>query len=198
MTALQELDLHGWEQLSALPDSLGKLTALQELDLSGCKKLSALPDSLTKLTALQTLNLDGCEKLSTLPESLGKLTALHWLELMGCTTLSALPESLGELTALQMFTFTLRPMRSPYEMSWPKGLGQLTALRWLKVDGRMVDFESSFLLPEFGQLMTLPALQKASIWYPKKSLIEVEGGSGDMYVKAKFSFLHLRHHGPVD
>ena len=55
MTAyiLQELSLAG-NELTHLPESIGKLTNLQKLQLSG-NYLRALPDSLCTLTALQVI-----------------------------------------------------------------------------------------------------------------------------------------------
>ncbi|MBE9030054.1 GTPase, partial [filamentous cyanobacterium LEGE 11480] len=84
-------------QLSALPETLGKLTQLQSLNLDR-NQLSALPETLGKLTKLQSLNLFD-NQLSALPETLGKLTNLTTLSLF-INQLSALPETLGNLTNL--------------------------------------------------------------------------------------------------
>lgn len=50
----QELSLAG-NQLTALPECIGKLTNLRKLQLSG-NQLDALPDSLCNLTALEVRN----------------------------------------------------------------------------------------------------------------------------------------------
>ncbi|HEY1190687.1 MAG TPA: COR domain-containing protein, partial [Gemmata sp.] len=80
-------------QLSALPEALGRLTALTTLNLSD-NQLSALPEVVTKLTALTTLNLSG-NQLSALPEALSQFPSLKQLLLHKNESLAIPPEVLG-------------------------------------------------------------------------------------------------------
>jgi len=73
------LDLSG-NELTTLPESLGRLSQLTYLDLSG-NELTTLPKSLGQLSQLTSLDLSRNE-LTTLPESLGKLTQLTSLDLL--------------------------------------------------------------------------------------------------------------------
>jgi internalin A len=119
LTALTLLDLSG-NQLTAVPDWVGDLTALTSLDLSR-NQLTAVPESVGKLTALTSLDLRG-NQLTVLPESVGKLTALTSLDLRG-NQLTVLPESVGKLTAL-----TLLDLSGNQLTAVPDWVGDLTAL----------------------------------------------------------------------
>ena len=68
-------------QLSFLPDSIGKLVNLEILYL-GDNQLSSLPDSIGKLTNLKRLDLSG-NQLTSLPDSIDKLNKLEELYLNG-------------------------------------------------------------------------------------------------------------------
>lgn len=99
------LDLSGL-QLTALPDSIGKLTKLTSLDLSH-NELTALPDTIGKLTELTSLNLS-YNALTWVSEAIGKLTELTMLDL-SCNELTALPHTIGHLTKLFDFSFDVNP-----------------------------------------------------------------------------------------
>ena len=66
-----------WNQLTALPESKGKLSALVVLNLSG-NELTSLPRSIGELSALEVLNVD-TNQLTSLPESIGELSTLSEL-----------------------------------------------------------------------------------------------------------------------
>jgi len=63
--------------LTSLPESIGKLTKLKALYLGG-NKLETLPESIGNLTNLEKLSLR-MNKLESLPESIGNLTNLEGL-----------------------------------------------------------------------------------------------------------------------
>ena len=85
--------LLGGNQLTAVPEALGKLTNLKELYLSS-NQLTALPDAIGKLTHLQRLDLRD-NQLTALPDALGKLTQLKELFLHDNPGLRIPPEILG-------------------------------------------------------------------------------------------------------
>ena len=97
LLALTELDISE-QNITYLPDSIGKLTNLQTLNCWN-NKLTVLPDSIGKLTNLQTLYC-GCNQLSSLPDSIANLTKLQNLY-CGGNQLTSLPDSIGKLTNLQ-------------------------------------------------------------------------------------------------
>ena len=70
LSALQTLDLSD-NQLTTLPESIGKLTNLQELNL-GYNQLTTLPESIGQLTNLQELYLYNTQ-LTTLPPEIEKM-----------------------------------------------------------------------------------------------------------------------------
>ena len=123
------LDLSG-NQLTSLPEWLGKLSGLQVLYLSG-NQLTSLPESLGKLSGLQGLFLSG-NQLTSLPESLGNLSDLQLLYLSG-NQLTSLPESLGKLSALQSLILSDNQLTS-----LPESLGKLSGLQWLDLSGNQL------------------------------------------------------------
>jgi hypothetical protein len=149
LTQLQSLDL-SVNKVKALPEWLGRLTQLQWLDLTG-NRLTALPEWLGLLTQLQKLNL-GQNQLTALPESLGLLRQLQVLDLTG-NRLTGLPESLGRLTQLQELYLGDNPLTA-----LPESLDQLTQLQALDLMGNQLK-----ALPEsLGRLTQLQSLSIAA------------------------------------
>jgi Leucine-rich repeat (LRR) protein len=66
LTKLKYLSL---SLIDALPGSIGTLTNLEHFDLHG-NDLSCLPESIGKVKRLHTLNLSYCFRLKSLPESI--------------------------------------------------------------------------------------------------------------------------------
>jgi internalin A len=138
-----EHDVPDENQLTELPDAIGKLIKLTSLKLSS-NKLTALPESIGQLTQLTYLDLSS-NQLMALPESIGQLTQLTYLDLSS-NQLMALPESIGQLTQLTYLDLSRNPLTT-----LPNSLGQLTQLQSL-------DLSSSQLtaLPDsLGQLTLL-------------------------------------------
>ena len=90
-------------QLSFLPDSIGKLVNLEILYL-GANQLSSLPDSIGNMTNLKRLDLTN-NQLTSLPESIGRLTNLEELYLTG-NQLTSLPDWIGRLTNLKVLNLS--------------------------------------------------------------------------------------------
>jgi Leucine-rich repeat (LRR) protein len=86
-------------QLTALPESIGKLVNLKRLYCEN-NQLTALPESIGKLVNLEWLYCEN-NQLTALPESIGKLVNLEWLY-CGNNKLTALPESIGKLVNLEV------------------------------------------------------------------------------------------------
>jgi internalin A len=143
--ASSQLDLSG-QEITELPQSIGRLTQLRSLNLSN-NGLTDLPASLGQLTDLQTVGLSE-NQLTALPESLGQLTQLRDLNLAD-NQLTALPESLGQLTQLRELYLHGNELTT-----LPESLGQLTELRELYLNGNQLA-----ALPEsLGQLAQLRIL----------------------------------------
>lgn len=138
-TQLQSLIL--WDnQLTALPESLGQLTQLKSLNLVG-NQLTALPESLGQLTQLKSLELAG-NQLTTLPESLSQFMQLQSLELWD-NQLTALPEWLGQFTRLQSLN-----LHDNQLTTLPESLGRLTQLQSLNLRGNPLNPELAAVYEE--------------------------------------------------
>jgi Leucine-rich repeat (LRR) protein len=172
---LEELTVYITD-VSALPESLGKLKSLKKLYLSfredmecdegiymGESKenhLFSLPESFGNLSSLEELYIEGA-RLKSLPESFGNLTALKSLEIYG-SELKTLPGSFGKLAALERFSLCYEDHRFDIlnDMDirggldvWPESIGNLRSLKALDLCGR-----DSLIVPE--TLGNLSALQK--------------------------------------
>ncbi|XP_062174506.1 putative disease resistance RPP13-like protein 1 [Alnus glutinosa] len=102
LRCLRVLSLSNYQNITELPDSIGKFKYLRYLDLSftGVKKL---PDSICKLYNLQTLILTRCVKLVALPRDMWKLISLRHLDITE-TGIKEMPIQLGRLKCLQTLT----------------------------------------------------------------------------------------------
>jgi hypothetical protein len=99
---LRVLSLSNYENITKLPDSIGKFKYLRYLDLS-FTNVKILPDSICKLCNLQTLILLNCQALASLPRNMRKLVSLRHLDITG-TDIKDMPIQLGGLKCLQTLT----------------------------------------------------------------------------------------------
>ncbi len=120
LTVLQELYCQ-YNRLTSLPESIGQITALKKLKCQ-CNLLTSFPDSLKQLTSLNTLY---CYKnqLNELPKSIGQLTGLQKLECQS-NRLTSLPQSCRQLLSVRRFLcqgndLTALPIQTP---NWPESL----------------------------------------------------------------------------
>jgi internalin A len=127
LTNLTKLDL-SHNQLTTLPAELGQLTNLTELSLF-LNQLTMLPAELGQLANLTSLYLGGNQQLTTLPEWLGQLANLTSLYLGG-NQLTTLPEWLGRLTNLTDLNLGDNQLTT-----LPASLNNLTQLRALFLHG---------------------------------------------------------------
>ena len=70
-----------YNQITAIPESMGNLTNLQRLYLND-NQITVIPQSMGNLTHLQSLALIG-NRITAIPEFIGNLTKLKWLSLRG-------------------------------------------------------------------------------------------------------------------
>jgi hypothetical protein len=102
LRCLRVLSLSHYQNVTNLPDSIGKIKQLRYLDLS-FTALKRLPDSMCKLINLQTLNLSCCNNLVGLPKDMRKLISLRHLDITK-TGITEMPIQLGRLKYLQTLT----------------------------------------------------------------------------------------------
>jgi internalin A len=126
LTTLQVLHL-GTNDLTALPDVLGRLTQLTVLHLDD-NQLTKLNPVIGQLTRLQILLLYN-NQLTELPDTLGNLTHLSILSLHD-NRLKRLPGSIGQMVGL---TRLYLPNNQLAEL--PESIGQLAQLRVLYLNG---------------------------------------------------------------
>ncbi|KAK8989954.1 hypothetical protein V6N11_064366 [Hibiscus sabdariffa] len=89
-SSLKQLALNGWETLQcSLPHQLQLLTALEHLEIWGFDGLKGLPEWFGNLSSLRILGLAGCKNLVHLPskEALQRLSKLHSFRIYGCPRL---------------------------------------------------------------------------------------------------------------
>jgi Leucine-rich repeat (LRR) protein len=100
LRCLRVLSMLNYENITELPDSIGKFKYLRYLDLS-FTNVKILPDSICKLCNLQTLILLNCRVLSSLPRDVWKLINLRHLDTIE-TLIKEMPIQLGRQKCLQM------------------------------------------------------------------------------------------------
>ncbi|KAF5447790.1 hypothetical protein F2P56_033313 [Juglans regia] len=102
LRCLRVLILPFCQNLTKLPDSIGKMKHLRHLDVSWTS-IRKLPDSICKLCNLQTLKISSCQKLTILPRDIHKLINLRHLDFR-YTPIKEMPVQLGRLCCLQTLT----------------------------------------------------------------------------------------------
>jgi leucine-rich repeat protein SHOC2 len=144
MASLKKIHISS-NQLTYLPESIGKLTNLKELYLT-YNQLTKLPESIGKLSSLTKLGISG-NRITTLPESIGQLNNLSTLHMVG-GKLQSLPNSIGGLINLTIFYFPQNSVSSlPISMSKLINLASL----WLD-DNPITDLSVLKSLPCLGNV----------------------------------------------
>ncbi|GMI78154.1 hypothetical protein like AT3G14470 [Hibiscus trionum] len=104
-SSLKELRLNGWDKPCCLPHQLQHLTALEQLEIHDFNGLKALPEWLGNLSSLQILCLVGCENLVDLPstEALQRLSNLHSFRIYDCPQLEENKVELSKVPCTPIF-----------------------------------------------------------------------------------------------
>ncbi|PAN31366.1 hypothetical protein PAHAL_5G414000 [Panicum hallii] len=85
--SLRELTTLICNDITSLPQWLGRLTTLQKLEIRSCESLNNLPEWLGDLVSLKDLNIYNCHGIVSLPESIQRLTKLKRLSIQQCPAL---------------------------------------------------------------------------------------------------------------
>ncbi|MBS0286533.1 MAG: leucine-rich repeat domain-containing protein [Proteobacteria bacterium] len=130
-------------QLTTLPESIGNLQVLQGL---GCNnnQLTTLPESIGNLQMLIHLRCDN-NQLTALPESIGKVQALQNLWCYD-NQLTALPESIGKLQALHKLWCYDNQLTA-----LPESIGNLQVTVWLRCYNNQLTVLPAALKDKFGE-----------------------------------------------
>jgi len=133
LISMEDLSLNN-NQLTELPQSIGKLTSLKRLSLNN-NQLTNLPKSIGKLTALEELWVTD-NQLTYLPQSIGWLTELKWFY-SGNNQLTYLPQNIGNLTSLVELH-----LQNNQLTELPQSIGNLTSLKHLRLqNNQLSEFE---------------------------------------------------------
>ncbi len=114
-----------YNNLTTLPESIGKLTQLTHL-FCDHNHLTSLPESIGNLSQLQVFHCNH-NKLTTVPESIGNLQQLRRISLHN-NQITHLPESIGNLQQLTHLCVSLNKLAS-----LPISLGNLSQLESLSI-----------------------------------------------------------------
>jgi hypothetical protein len=117
-------------EITSLPDSIGKLKKIDQLYLSH-NELVVLPETIGDLTALKYLYIDR-NSLTSLPESIGKLGNLEKL-IADRNQFTSIPESIGNLENLEEINLSFNDLTS-----LPESFGNLRNLEILDFDGNQL------------------------------------------------------------
>ncbi|KAK3416451.1 hypothetical protein EUGRSUZ_H02205, partial [Eucalyptus grandis] len=98
---LEELNLHGCQNLEHVHDSVANHCKLRKLNLEFCFKLQRFPDILNKNESLREVLL-GWTSIEELPTSIGNLVSLEDISLFDCNKLVILPSSIYKLQNLKV------------------------------------------------------------------------------------------------
>ncbi|CAM6103749.1 unnamed protein product [Calypogeia fissa] len=168
LKSLERLKLHGFERLTFLPKTLGRLKALKVLELSSCTDLRALPDTVVKLRALENLVIFHCNRLDTLPHNLEELESLSHIQTQSGQISAGCQDSLKRL-GFRLYPRSLKQLgRKLFEPE----------LHWYKVGG-LPDSHKQRLSPEVTSLQIeaqerVPIPQGSASWpasrFPKSGL----------------------------
>ena len=143
---ITSLDL-SHENLTNLPESIGKLTKLNGLDLRD-NRITKLPESIGKLTKLDMLDLRD-NRITKLPESIGNLKNLEHIHLSN-NNLIKLPPQIGNLKKLLVLSLDYNNLES-----LPPQIGNLEKLEFLFLNNNKL----KSLPPSIGNLENLQILR---------------------------------------
>ncbi|KAB2594873.1 disease resistance RPP13-like protein 1 [Pyrus ussuriensis x Pyrus communis] len=122
---LRVLSLARYENITQLPDNIGKHLSSRYIDLS-YTAVKTLPNTMCELYNLQTLLLLGCSSLVELPADMRKLINLRLLDIRE-TSIKEMPVQMGRLKSLR--TLTAFVLGKSTRSSGIGELGQLSNLR---------------------------------------------------------------------
>jgi hypothetical protein len=122
----------GYNDLTSLPNAIGKLVNLIGLYVVNNNKLTSLPETIGKLVNLTLLDVSG-NQLTSLPETIGEITNLTVLNVSNNIELTSLPETIGKLTNLAELYLGNNDLTS-----LPKTLEKLVNLTHLNVSNNQL------------------------------------------------------------
>ncbi|KAK3028953.1 hypothetical protein RJ639_039980 [Escallonia herrerae] len=108
LTSLEISSVKSQDFQVVLEELLQSNKCLRSLKIFSCDELSYLPDNLGRLTPLETLVVEGCDKLTTLNRGLEFCTSLKDLSIRDCPALVSVPDlrCLTRLRALKIGGFS--------------------------------------------------------------------------------------------
>ncbi|KAM0826742.1 hypothetical protein ACQ4PT_068671 [Festuca glaucescens] len=126
------------------PKCITKLLKLNYLNLRGSSNISAIPESIGKMGNLMHLDLSYCSSIhGRLPRSFVDLKEFVNLNLSHCYHVDGIPDVLCGLTKLQHLNLSRPRLSKPCLRELPEVIGNLKELRYLNLSGCMNSLSNS-------------------------------------------------------
>ncbi|KAF3437346.1 hypothetical protein FNV43_RR20099 [Rhamnella rubrinervis] len=137
-TCLESIKIIDCPKLKSLPEGLCHLTNLDNLHITWCDSLVSFPGGGLRTSNLRDLAVTLCNRLEAFPKGMNNLSSLHTLSISYCDGFTSILEDGFPPNLTSLFIWNLKVSKPLFK--W--GLGRLTSLRELVINGKATDMVS--------------------------------------------------------